>query len=167
MKTYPSLLLGLLLAALCSAEPLHADPQEPAAGEQIKWQVLSGGGLRGTSTNYAVSGTLGQTAIGPGTSTSYKTNHGFWQTFPANSGNCCWVNSLDGRTGNIDQDPAKGVDISDITKLIDFLFISLDPLPCMETANTDGDPLGGVDISDITRLIDFLFISLDPTEYCQ
>lgn len=158
--------LKLSLLAVCIGASVHAEAKQPASGEQIKWQVLSGGGQRGTSTNYAVSGTLGQTAIGPGTSASYIANHGFWQTFSGGSGNCCWVNSLDGRTGNIDLDPAKGIDISDLTRLIDFLFISLDPLPCMETANTDGDPLGGVDISDITRLIDFLFISLDPTEYC-
>lgn len=151
---------------ICLTSSLCAETNQPASGEQIKWQVLSGGGQRGTSTNYVVSGSLGQTAIGPGTSTSFKVNHGFWQSFSGGGSSCCWVNSLNGRTGNIDSDPAKGIDISDVTKLIDFLFISLTPPDCIASANTDGDLEGGVDISDVTRLIDFLFISFDPTEYC-
>ena len=150
----------------CPATAPKADPQSPASGEQIKWQVLSGGGQKGSSTNYGVSGTLGQTAVGPGASTNYKVNSGFWQSFSGGGSSCCWVNSLNGRTGNIDLDPAKGIDISDLTRLIDFLYISLIPLDCMQTANTDGDQVGGVDISDLTRLIDFLYISLNPTEYC-
>ncbi|MFZ5980785.1 MAG: hypothetical protein ACOYVF_09155, partial [Candidatus Zixiibacteriota bacterium] len=49
-------------------------------------------------------------------------------------------------------------DISDITRLIDYLYISHDPL-CdtliADVNNSGGEP----DISDITRLIDFLYIS--------
>jgi hypothetical protein len=47
------------------------------SGEQIKWQVIGGGGGRGISTNYVLTGTVGQTAAGPATSTNFKINQGF------------------------------------------------------------------------------------------
>ncbi|UCC45238.1 MAG: CHRD domain-containing protein, partial [Candidatus Zixiibacteriota bacterium] len=77
-------------------------------------------------------------------------------------GACCL-----GMTGNIDYDPADIVDIGDLTRLIDFLFISLNPLDCPAEANTDGDDQGLVDIADLTRLIDYLFISNSPPAGCR
>ncbi|MDZ4722759.1 MAG: choice-of-anchor B family protein [candidate division Zixibacteria bacterium] len=75
---------------------------------------------------------------------------------------CCVGNS-----GNTDNDLGDVVDISDITALIDHLFISLAPLFCPEEGNIDGDLGAVVDISDLTALIDHLFISLAPTAPCQ
>lgn len=75
-------------------------------------------------------------------------------------GACCI-----GRTGNIDCDPGNGVDISDLSTLIDNLYISFSPLCCSQSANTDGQP--GVDISDLTALIDYLYISFSLTAVCQ
>jgi hypothetical protein len=72
-----------------------------------------------------------------------------------------------GLTGNVDNDPGDGVDLGDLTALIDFLFISFTPPVCMEEANVDGDPGGGVDLGDLTALIDFLFISFTPPAPCQ
>ena len=69
-----------------------------------------------------------------------------------------------GLTGNVDNDPADITDIGDLTKLIDYLFISCTPPECMEEANCDG--LGAVDIGDLTKLIDFLFISYTPCAPC-
>jgi hypothetical protein len=80
---------------------------------------------------------------------------------------CCAPGSLDGRTGNVDCDIAKGVDISDLSTLIDFLYISFTPLCCDAAANIDGDPAGGIDISDLSLLIDFLYISFTPTSLCK
>jgi hypothetical protein len=136
-----------------------ASPSSSATGEQIKWQVISGGGDRGTSASYILSGTVGQTAVGPATSTSFEVNSGFWQNF--SGGGCCV-----GATGNIDCDPGNGIDISDLSRLIDFLYISFTPLCCGASANTDGDPGMGIDISDLSRLIDFLYISFNPTAAC-
>lgn len=79
---------------------------------------------------------------------------------------CCIALSLDGRSGNVDGDPGKGVDISDLSALIDFLYISFTPPPCMLSANIDGDVLFGVDISDLSALIDFLYISFTPPALC-
>jgi hypothetical protein len=63
-----------------------------------------------------------------------------------------------GYTGNVDCDPENRVDISDLTRLIDYEYIGLGPLCCPQAANIDGDDWGGVDISDITRLINYLYI---------
>ncbi|MBI5266828.1 MAG: thrombospondin type 3 repeat-containing protein [candidate division Zixibacteria bacterium] len=74
---------------------------------------------------------------------------------------CCCV----GATGNVDCDPGDGVDISDLSALIDNLFISFTPLCCPNEANTDGS--GGTDISDLSALIDNLFITFTPLTNCQ
>ncbi len=74
---------------------------------------------------------------------------------------CCCI----GVTGNIDCDSGQGVDIGDLTTLIDNLFITFTTLCCDTEANTDG--LGGVDIGDLTALIDNLFITFTPTVACQ
>lgn len=70
-------------------------------------------------------------------------------------------------TGNIDLDTNNIADISDLTMLIDYLFISLRPLTCPAAANTDGDSECMVDISDLSRLIDYLFISFREMEACM
>ena len=59
---------------------------------------------------------------------------------------CC-----QGLTGNVDCDPNDGVDTSDLSRLVDFLYISFIPL-CYETeANVDGQR--GIDISDLWALV--------------
>jgi hypothetical protein len=63
-----------------------------------------------------------------------------------------------GKTGNADCSTEDQPDISDITRLIDYLYISHNPLCCTEEADVDvsgGEP----DISDITYLIDHLYLS--------
>jgi hypothetical protein len=69
-----------------------------------------------------------------------------------------------GGRGNIDCDPQHQIDISDLSRLIDNLFISFAPLCCVQEANCDGD--AGVDISDLSALIDFLYISFTPLPPC-
>jgi len=73
---------------------------------------------------------------------------------------CCCVDML----GNVDADPTDDVTGSDLSYMIDHLFISLDPVYCFEEANVDleGD-ITGIDLSE---LIDHLFISLDPLPNC-
>ncbi|MBI5266674.1 MAG: hypothetical protein HY851_05515 [candidate division Zixibacteria bacterium] len=70
-----------------------------------------------------------------------------------------------GPTGNVDCDPADLVDISDLSRLIDNLFISFEPLCCVPEANAD--KIAGVDIGDLSLLIDHLFISFVPLPNCQ
>jgi len=79
---------------------------------------------------------------------------------PVGTGDCCV-----GLTGNVNCDPLEVVDISDITRLIDYLYISHNPLCCLEEADVNvsgGEP----DISDITYLIDNLYISHKPLPPC-
>jgi N-acetylmuramoyl-L-alanine amidase len=73
---------------------------------------------------------------------------------------CCCV----AMTGNVDCDPEDGCDVSDLTRLIDNLFISLYPLCCPHEADLDGQ--SGADIGDLSRLIDYLYISFDPLPPC-
>ena len=68
-----------------------------------------------------------------------------------------------GRTGNVDCDG--GTDISDLSTLIDYLYITFAPLCCTGEANTDGQP--GIDIADLSVLIDFLYINFTPPATCQ
>ncbi|MBI5265912.1 MAG: hypothetical protein HY851_01650 [candidate division Zixibacteria bacterium] len=65
-----------------------------------------------------------------------------------------------GVVGNVDCDPSDQVDISDLSALIDHLFISLKPLCCLGEANIDGANM--IDISDLTGLIDNLYITATP-----
>ncbi|MDD5426515.1 MAG: FG-GAP-like repeat-containing protein [candidate division Zixibacteria bacterium] len=70
-----------------------------------------------------------------------------------------------GYTGNVDCSENEEPDISDITRLIDYLYLSHAPLCCPEEADSDvsgGEP----DIADITRLIDFLYLSHLPMAAC-
>jgi hypothetical protein len=69
-----------------------------------------------------------------------------------------------GVRGNVDCDANHGVDISDLSRLIDFLYISFERLCCAESANVDG--IEGTDISDLSGLIDYLYISFNPPPNC-
>lgn len=73
---------------------------------------------------------------------------------------CCCV----GTTGNVDCDLGNGTDISDLSALIDNLYISFTTLCCPAAANVDGQP--GIDISDLSALIDYLYISFTPVAVC-
>jgi len=73
---------------------------------------------------------------------------------------CCF-----GVTGNVDCSEIEEPDISDITRLIDFLYISHAELCCPDEADVDAsgsDP----DISDITYLIDHLYLSHKDLPEC-
>ena len=67
---------------------------------------------------------------------------------PVLAQSCCIVR------GNVDCDPEGIVDISDLSLMIDYMFISNTPLCCDSAGNTDGDIEGIIDISDLSLLID-------------
>ena len=65
-------------------------------------------------------------------------------------------------TGNADCSPSEEPDVSDIVRIIDYLYINRTPLCCPAEANTDGVgdyPATDPDISDIIRIIDYLYIN--------
>jgi hypothetical protein len=119
-------------------------PASPNAGEQIKWQVISGGGVRGTSASYVLTGTVGQTAAGPGASASYKVNQGFWQNFASS---CCV-----GVTGNVNT--VGSVDLADLSALVNYLTGGGYVLPCIAEANINN--VGTVDLADLSALVNYL-----------
>ena len=77
------------------------------------------------------------------------------------AGGCCV-----GRAGNVNGDASDAVDISDLTMLVNHLFVTFAPLPCPAEANTNGDTGCAVDISDLTRLVNHLFVTFDPLASC-
>jgi PKD repeat protein len=70
-----------------------------------------------------------------------------------------------GSAGNVDCSTEETPDISDITRLIDYLYLSHNPLCCLEEADSNGSG-GEPDISDITALIDFLYLAHNPLANC-
>jgi hypothetical protein len=96
------------------------------------------------------------------TTSSFTNNLKLWSRGVNAAQNQCFC--CKGSTGNIDCDPLEGIDISDLSRLIDNLFISFAPLCCDAAANCDDQP--GIDIGDLSRLIDFLYISFLPLNAC-
>lgn len=87
----------LKVKQLVTPTVITADKQELAnlavkaimADEEINWHVISSGGsMQGESTNYGLSGTVGQIAVGEGTGGDKVLRHGFWQDFYVSSGGC-------------------------------------------------------------------------------
>jgi len=70
-----------------------------------------------------------------------------------------------GYTGNSNCSEEQEPDISDITRLIDYLYLSHEPLCCPEEADANGSG-GEPDISDITRLIDYLYLTHEAMADC-
>jgi hypothetical protein len=143
------LMIGL---AIAGDEP--AD--DPKAGEEINWQVLSSGGENdGSSASYELAGTIGQTSGGTGSSASYGISHGFWQVFATP------VLCVPG-----DADGSGEVDIDDVVYLIGYIF-SGGPAPTPDVCCGDADGSGDVDIDDVVYLIAYIFAGGPaPVEIC-
>ena len=80
-------------------------------------------------------------------------------------GSCC-----EGHTGNTDCSPDENPDISDITVVIDYLYINHRPLCCPEETDCDGSggyPDSDPDISDILAIIDYLYLDHTPLAPCH
>jgi len=125
----------------------------PHAGELIKWQVIAGGGGKATSTSYIISATVGQTAVGLGTSTTYKVNQGYWQNFSTTS--CC----LKGGDANNDTK----VNVGDAVYMINYVF-KAGPAPvCKDQGDANHDCK--LNVGDAVYLINYVF-KAGPTPQC-
>jgi hypothetical protein len=154
MKENVILMISLLVLALSAAsigmpdETTKTSTVGSSSGEKINWQVISSGGLiNGSSANFRLGGTVGQTAVGTGISTDYGLSHGFWQNFEA--GQCdCMPGDANGNTI---------INILDITYLISYVYKS-GPAPT-PYALCSGDPTGNciINILDITYLISYIY----------
>jgi len=79
---------------------------------------------------------------------------------------CC-----NGMVGDADQTGGDEPDLGDIVCMIDFMFISMDPLDCYAEADIDqsgGFQAGRADVTlgDLSRLIDHLFVGHRPLPTC-
>ncbi|MEE8576316.1 MAG: M14 family zinc carboxypeptidase, partial [candidate division Zixibacteria bacterium] len=72
-----------------------------------------------------------------------------------------------GSSGNVNYDAGDAVDISDLTGLVNHLFVTFDPLDCPSEANINGDAGCNIDISDLTGLVNHLFVTFEPTAVCD
>ena len=80
---------------------------------------------------------------------------------------CCGVYT-GGFTGNADCDTAGKLNLSDITRIIDRVYLNPETeLCCEENGNTNGDPLGKINLSDITAIIDHVYVTGQDLAECQ
>ncbi|UCC45328.1 MAG: PD40 domain-containing protein [Candidatus Zixiibacteriota bacterium] len=133
---------------LTDFDALEEHPEWSPDGDRIAFQTNRDGNLE-----IYVMDTLGANIK----NFTYNSAHDLWPSWSGPS--CCR-----GLTGNIDDDPQEVVDIGDLTRLIDYLFISFARPICMKEANCDGE--GAVDIGDLTTLIAYLFMSPSPLADC-
>ena len=74
---------------------------------------------------------------------------------------CC-----QGPTGNVNDDPQGNVTLTDLTVLVNFLFVTFEPLACPAEANMSGDAECDLNLTDLTRLVNFLFVTFEPVAEC-
>ena len=111
---------------------------EPAAGEQINWQVISAGGnTRDSTTNYKLGGTVGQTASGTA-------------VHPVAPSACC---NTDGIRGDVDG--SGSINVADAVYLVQYIFFGGPPPPCFEEGDVDAS--GSINVGDVVYLVDYIF----------
>jgi hypothetical protein len=155
MSIKPGFLITLIGLALMSGQSAPTAERISArifaaSGEEINWQVLSGGGARGSSPGYRMNGTMGQTAAGPAASPGFRMNAGFWQAF-----GCC------NKAGDANNDGS--VNVGDAVYMINYVFKSGPPPPCLQEGNANGD--GSLNVGDAVFLINYVF-KAGPTPVC-
>jgi hypothetical protein len=79
---------------------------------------------------------------------------------------CCGLYT-GGESGNIDFDIDGKINLADITRLIDNVYLSKEELSCLANGNIDGDENSDINLADITRLIDRVYVSHQPNSNCQ
>ncbi|MCP4567617.1 MAG: hypothetical protein GY841_08565 [FCB group bacterium] len=140
------------------AAPSFTTTQTPNVGEQINWQVISGGGTKGSSAGYTLDGTVGQTAIGLGSSSSYRLSHGFWQVA---MGTECGEDLV----GDANNDETWNV--GDAVYLINFVFKGGVPPTPFPTYSGDANCDCAVNVGDAVYQINFVFKGGPPPCDCE
>lgn len=77
------------------------------------------------------------------------------------SASCCV-----GETGNVNNDGQGDINLTDLTELVNHLFVTFEPLACPAAANTTGDAACDLTLSDLTRLVNKLFVTFEATANC-
>lgn len=123
-------------------------------GEQIKWQVLSAGGVSSSSASYKLNGTIGQTATGITSSPSYAVSQGFW--YSGSSGCCVGIRGDANGNGT--------VNVLDLNFLVAYFFAGGPAPSCMDEANVNGT--GGLNVLDLNYLVAYFFAGGPPPTAC-
>jgi hypothetical protein len=149
---------AILLLISPSLVGLAGETVSPEAGEDINWQVVSGGGNESTGPAFILKGSIAQTTVGVGAAADSRVGSGYWfgQHLPAN---CCF-GIVGDANGSGDYEPT----IGDITAMIDMLFITETVVPCIPEADINksgglSPGQGDITIGDVSMLIDYLFIT--------
>jgi len=120
-------------------------------GRQIKWQILSSGGACGSGTRAywlglpdgcILCGTVGQLAVGPGSSESFGVNSGFWQDVGEGflRGDC-------NRDGVID--------LGDVLYIVSYLYKGGPAPDPLWTGDCNCDE--AIDLGDLLHLVAYLY----------
>jgi hypothetical protein len=75
-----------------------------------------------------------------------------------------FVSCCVGETGDLNSDGNRT--LTDLTQLVNFLFVTFVPPACMPAANTNGDAACAVTLTDLTRLVNKLFVTFVPCQPC-
>jgi hypothetical protein len=151
-------------------EPQTPKSQPAAPNYDLSWFSINGGGTHsGTSTNYELGYSIGQSVAGEGNSTNYSLGIGFW--YGAGT-NCIAIPA--------DANNSGGITLGDIVHLVNYAFdkdklpcLGLDPGNCWEPVpicRADVNGSGGFSLGDIVHLVNYIFdkdrlpcIGLDPS----
>ena len=79
--------------------------------------------------------------------------------------NCCGQ-FTGGLPGNTDCSPDGKINLADITRFIDRIYLSKEELCCEENGNVNGDIDGKLSLADLTKQIDMVYISKVPPDPC-
>ena len=163
-------LVALMVLGAAGSDLNRHETIGPTAGERIDWHTIAYGSGIAANTYHAVSGTVGQAAVGTSEAGSYRIIGGFWQDFDLSVTACCV-----GKIGDANDSGDDMPTIGDISVMIDAKFIAGVCITSGPGANirclgeADANLSGGIDptcddisIGDISMLIDDLFITGEP-----
>jgi len=126
---------------------------QPLEQEDINWQVISSGGdMGGVSTNYILSGTVGQTAVESGSSTNYGLSGGFWPNSNIMTDDCS--------PGDANDDGQ--VNVGDAVYLIAYIFKGGPAPQPYETCNGDANCDCQANVGDAVYIIGYVFKGGSP-----
>jgi hypothetical protein len=81
-------------------------------------------------------------------------------------GDLCQTCCMDA-TGNASNDASHDVNLTDLTILVNALFVSFGEIPCRAEANVSGDANCDITLTDISVLVNHLFVAFDPVAICE
>jgi len=69
-----------------------------------------------------------------------------------------------GTVGNVNDDANEDVTLTDLTLLVNRLFVTFEAVPCFEEADVNTD--GQLSLTDLTELVNHLFVTFEPLADC-